>query len=216
MGLKNNPHEREDTIFATILSDGKIHVAVSEDTEGAVKREYETSDGKTGEKWEHVYTELSGMITKIDFREGDYGINLTVVVGDEDEEEKPVTLALSTESSFGEDLMKKLPNVDLKKPVKLEPFSFENDKNKKVRGVTVTQEGKKGEKEKILNFFWDADKKVPANGYPKPPVAKGKPLTKSQWRKYFSEAREFLIEDLTERFHIAGEESETDKSYNDM
>ncbi len=218
MGLKNNPHERQDTIFATILSDGKIHVAATEDTEGAVKREYETSDGKKGEKWELLYTELSGMIQKVDFHEGDYGINLLIVIGD-DEDEKPVTLALGTESNFGEDMMKKLPNIDLKRAVTLAPFSFENDKGKKQRGITVTQEDKKGNKTKLPNFYYDAEKKVVANGYPKPPAApKGKTLTKSQWRKYFGEAREFLIADITERFEISEDasKSQADKDYDAM
>lgn len=214
MALKNNPREHEDTIFATVLADGKIHVGVAEGTEGAIKREYETSDGKTGEKWEHVYTELTGMIQKVDFHEGDYGINLLVVVGEEGDE-KPVTLALGTESNFGEDMMKKLPNINLKESVTLSPYSFDNDKGKKQRGITVIQENKKGEKTKIPNFYFDADKKTVANGYPKPPVApKGKVLTKSQWRKYFGEARDFLIEDITKIFKI--EESEADKAFKAM
>lgn len=219
MGLKNNPHERQDTIFATILADGKIHVNVTKDTEGAVERKYETSDGKEGSKWEHVYTELSGMIKSIDFHEGDYGINLMLVIGDEDSEEKPVTLALSTSSTFGEDMLKKLPNINLKEPVTLTPFSFENEKGKKQRGITVVQTNKKGEKTKIPNYYYDVEKKKVANGYPTPPAQPktGKALTKSQWRKYFDEAREFLIADITERFDIGEkEESETTKAYNKM
>lgn len=212
MGLKNNPREHEDAIYATILADGKIHVAVKEGTEGAIKREYETSDKKQGFKWEHVYTELSGTIQKVTFKEGDFGINLIVTIGDEDaaEDEKPVSLALSTESNFGEDLMKKLPNIDMKKLVKLEPFSFENDKGKKVRGIVVTQPNKKGEMQKVYNFYSNEEKEQ-LNGYPKPP--KGK-VTKVGWRKYFSEARDFLIEDLTKRLGIKQEgvegESEED------
>lgn len=203
MGLKNNPHEHQDTIFATVLADGKIHVNVPEGTEGAVEREYETSDGKKGTKLELVYTELNGIIQKIDFHEGDYGINLQIVVGEEDDE-KPITLSLSTESNFGEDMMKKLPNINLKKPVTLAPFSFDNDKGKKQRGISVTQLNKKGEPEKILNFYFDPEKKVVINGYPAVPKPEkgGKPLSKTTWRKYFSVARDFLIEDITERFEI--------------
>ena len=36
--------------FISILADGKFHETVKEGTEGAVEREYETSDGKTGKK----------------------------------------------------------------------------------------------------------------------------------------------------------------------
>lgn len=214
MGLKNNPHEAADTIFATVLADGKIHVSVPEGTEGAVLREYETSDGKVGKKWEHVYTEVSGLIQKVDFKEGDYGINLIVVIGD-DEEEKSITLSLSTDGTYGEDMMKKLPNIDLKRPVTLMPYSFDNERGKKQRGISVIQKDKKGADTKIPGFYYDTEKKAPTNGYPKVPVAKkgAKTLTKTEWRKYFSEARDFLIEDITERFKITAEESEADKEY---
>ncbi len=70
MALKNNQREGK---FVSILADGKMHMTVPEGTEGAVKRDYETSDGKKGTKHELVYTELSGMIEKIEFYEGDFG-----------------------------------------------------------------------------------------------------------------------------------------------
>lgn len=200
MGLKNNPREHDDTIYATILADGKIHVAVSKDTEGAVEREYETSDGKKGSKWEHVYTELSGFIQKIAFKEGDYGINLLVTVGEEGDE-KPVTLAIGIDSNFGEDLMKKLPAIDMKKMVTIAPYAFE-DGGKKKKGVSITQEGKKKGDAlvKVASFYYDAEEKEIKNGYPKPP--KGAKITKVQWRKYFEEAREFMMEDLKKRFKL--------------
>lgn len=219
MGLKNNPHEHQDTIFASVLADGLIHVGVPKGTEGAIEREYETSDGKKGSKTELVYTELTGLIQKVDFHEGDYGINLQIVVGDEDDE-KPVTLSLSTESNFAEDMMKKLPNINLKKPVTLTPYSFENDKGKKQRGISVTQKNKKGEPEKIQSFYFDPDKKVVLNGYPAVPKPEkgGKPLSKTTWRKYFAAARDFLIEDITERFHIeeGNSKTKTDKEFEDF
>jgi len=219
MALKNNPHEHQDTIFATVLADGLIHVNVPTGTEGAVEREYETSNGKTGTKTELIYTELSGMLRKVDFHEGDYGINLLLVVGDKDDD-KPVTLSLSTDSNFGEDVMKKLPNIDLKRPVTLTPFSFEDDKGKKKRGVTITQLNKKKEVEKVGNFYYNADKKVVANGYPAVPKPKagGKAISKTEWRKYFAIAREFLIEDITERFEIeeGNSKTKTDKEFNDF
>lgn len=216
MALKNNAQERDDTTFASVLADGKIHVAVPDGTEGAVVREYETSDGKAGKKTELIYTEVSGLIQKVGLKEGEYGINIFVVIGDE-EDEKPVTLSLSTESNYGEDLLKKLPNINLKKVVTIAPYSFENDKGKKQRGLSITQEGKKDEKVKILNFYYDIEDKTVANGYPKPLTAsKGKVISKSQWRKYFSDAREFLIADVSKRLDITTEEGEATKVYNAM
>lgn len=195
--LKNT---REDSTFATVLSDGKIHINVPEGTEGAKVRKYKTSDGTEGSKTELVYNELIGIITKVDFYEGEYGMNLQVEVTDG--EEKPVVLSLATSSSYGEDMMKKLPNVDLSKRVKIVPFAFIDDKKKNKKGVTIWQHVKDGEKaEKITNYFYDAEKKENVNGYPNPKKTK-KPFTKDQWKLYFGECREFLIEKLTDIFKI--------------
>lgn len=222
MALKNNPKEHEDVTFASVLADGKIHVTVPEGTEGAVERKYATEEDKkdgdnekSGVKHELLYTELTGMLLKVDFHEGNYGKNLLLTIGEEDDE-KPVTLSLSTESNFGEDVMKKLPNINLKKEVTLTPYSFPDKRTgKNKRGVTITQPGKKGEVEKIGNFYYDADKKAAANGYPATPKpkVKGKALAKSDWRKFFGEAREFLIEDITERFKIEEQKSDADKDW---
>lgn len=194
MGLKNT---KSNDKFVSILADGTLRLVVPEGTEGAVKREYESSDGKTGVKYELVYTELAGMITHIGFYEGDYGKLIQVTVTDEEGES--YVLSVSTAQNYGEDLMKKLPNVDLKKPVKFVPYSFEDD-NKKVRkGITIYQD-----EEKIQNFYYDADKKKNINGYPDPKFKKKTP-TKDDWKLYFLSARMFLIDDITERLGITDE-----------
>lgn len=188
--LKNT---RPSNSFVSILSDGTMRVAAEEGAEGAVKREYETSDGKTGSKWEYVYTELTGKITNVSFYEGDYGklIQLTV----EDEESDPVVLSVNTSSNFGEDIMKKLPSIDLEEPVTLAPYSFEDDKGKKKRGVTITQNG-----EKLKNFYYDEEKKKNLHGFPEVKLPKGKKPTKDFWKLYFLEARMFLIDETEKRF----------------
>lgn len=224
MALKNNPKEHEDVTFASVLADGKIHVSVAEGTDGAVERAYATeedkksgSDKKSGLKHELIYTELEGMLLKVDFHEGNYGKNLLLTIGEEDDE-KPTTLSLATEGNFGEDAMKKLPNIDLKKAVILAPYSFPDKRTgKQKRGVTITQKNKKGEDVKIASFYTDSDKKAPINGYPVNPKAKkGEKIAKSVWRKFFGEAREFLIEDITKRFKIEEQKSQADKDYDDM
>jgi hypothetical protein len=89
--------------------------------------------------------------------------------------------------------------VDLKKPVKIVPFSFIPDgkKNSK-KGINLYQNDIK-----VESFYYDTDTKENINGYPKP--KKGGKLTKSEWRKYFSEAGEFLVEDTIKRFKIEEE-----------
>lgn len=179
--------------YLNILSDGTMRMSVPEGTEGAVTRTYETSDGKTGTKTELVLTELSGRISKVNFYDGAYGKLLQVTITDGDEE--PLTLSIGCESNFGEDLMKKLPAIDLEKPVILIPYSFEDDKGKKRRGITVKQD-----EIKIENFYYDKETKKNKFGYPTPKITKK--MDKDKWKLHFMEARMFLIEDITKRFKI--------------
>lgn len=208
MALNNT---REEKIYATVLSDGKIHVSVPEGTEGSVVREYETSDGKSGSKTEMIYTELVGTITKVDFFEGDFGKSLLLTVADG--ETKPVVLSLSTSSNFGEDMMKKLPAIDMDQPVIIAPYSFDDEKGKKKRGVTVTQDGTK-----LTNFFFDSEAKKNLHGYPEIPKAKGKKvISKDEWKIYFAQARVFLCDYIAEKFGIdTPEVSEIEQVYNDL
>lgn len=202
----------DDRIFASVLADGRIHVTVPEGTEGAKVRKYETSDGKTGEKTELIYKDLIGLITKIEFRDGEFGTQLQVTVSDG--EEKPVVLSLSTSSNYGEDMMKKLINVDLEKSVKIAPYSFKDDKGKVRKGITISQHDG-DEMVKLGNYFYDPKKEKNINGYPEPKFPKGKKtLTKDQWKIYFATAREFLVEQITEHFKLDKvEASDADKEF---
>lgn len=173
--------------YYSILSDGKFHTQVDEGTAGAVRREYETSDGKKGVKYELIAQSISGRITNIAIYEGDYGKNLQVFMGDD------VIVSLNCASNFGEDFMKKLPNIDIEKDVKLSPYSFEDADTKKVKkGITVYQDEKK-----IADFYHnkEGEKWVEANGYPKIP-AKAKDWSKDEWKLFFLNARIFLLSEV--------------------
>lgn len=207
MSLKNT---REDSIFASILSDGKIHVASVEGAEGAVKREYETSDGKKGSKWELLYSELGGKITEMNFRDGDFGQQLFVKV--QDGEEKPVILTLATSSSFCEDFMKKVFNINMEEPVILAPYAFQDDKGKSKKGISISQGGNK-----ITNYFYDAEKKENTHDYPVVPKPKGKkPISKEEWKLWFAQCRIFLVDKMTEHFKLGDDKAQADKDYDAM
>lgn len=189
MALENT---RTDATYVSVLSDGSMRVSVPEGTDGAVRRDYETSDGKKGTKYELVYTQLTGIITGIQFRDGDFGKQLQVTVTDGDE--TPIVLSLNTSSNFAEDLLKKIPAIDMTKPVKLAPFSFEDDNGKLRKGMTVVQDEKK-----VQNFFYDFHEKKNLHGYPDPVFKKTKtgevkPFSKEEWKIYFAQCRVFLIE----------------------
>lgn len=182
-------HKKEE--YVTVLSDGTLRLVVPEGTEGAVKREYETSTGEKGVKYELVFNTLVGHVTGVAFHDGDFGKLLQLTVNDG---KGDMILSLSTATNFGEDVMKKLPNIDFTKECSFSPFSFTNEKGKSVKGVSIVQEG-----EKIKNFFQSTDPEIkePINGYPK---AKGDTTkySKDKWKIYFLEAREFLTEYIEE------------------
>lgn len=201
MSLRNTQEERT---FASILADGKIHVAVPDGTPGSVVRVFKNSQtGLEGKKTEMVYTEVIGKITKVSFYEGDYGKQLQLTVQGK-EGEKPTVLSLGTSSNYGEDMMKKLPNIDLEKYIKIVPYSFVDEKGKSKKGITVWQKSDEtGKNEKVKNYFYDEEKKKNLHGFPVPKKLKNdKPLSTDQWKLYFGECREFLVEFITEKYKI--------------
>lgn len=187
-------------IISILGSDGTFRLTVKEGTPGAEYREYETSDGKKGAKWELVYKSLSGRITNLQTFDGDYGTNLMVTMTYEgqDGEETSDIISIGLSTPFGEDFMKKLPNINLDEFVTLSPYSFEDDKGKTRKGITVKQGDTK-----LANFFYEAGEDgargTNINGYPDP-VGDTDKFTKDDWKIYFMTARKFLTEYTTEHF----------------
>ena len=171
-------------------SDGTFRLASEEGVEGAVRRDYETSDGKSGTKWERVYRSIGGKIVDMEIYEGDYGTNIIIGV---EHEEGIDHLSFNTGTPYGEDLMKKLPNIDFTKEVTFSPYNFTDDAGKNRRGISIVQDD-----EKIQNFFYDAKKKEPINGLEAIKLPKGKTISKDKWKAYFLEVRVFLLEYVQE------------------
>lgn len=171
--------------FISVLSDGKFHEKTSEETEGAVLREYELRDGTKGSKWELVYQKVENvLITKVEFEDGDYGKNILVTLSDGDNE---VVWAQGTKTNFGEDLMKKLPAVDFAEKVTIQPYSFPSEKTgKPVRGVNIYQKN-----DKVLSHFWDGEK--PVNGLPEVDKEAAKNFDSDDWISHFTIVRKFLV-----------------------
>ena len=192
MALK--PKEQKNIL--TVLSDGSIRLPVLEGTEGATKREIK--DKQTNEvtqiKHERVFEELSGKITHISFYDGDFGklIQLTIVDNVEGEDQEYI-LSVATSSSFGEDIMKKLPAMNLAKEIVLRPYSFLGDNGKSLKGVSITQDGVK-----IENHFYDKEKKKALNGVPEP-EGDIKKFDSDDWKIYFTKVRKFLVKNVEDK-----------------
>jgi len=153
---------------------------------GTVRRDYETADGKKGTKYELVFKRLEGVIVRIEIFKGDFGKNLLINVEKNDEK---AILSLGVASPFGEDFMKKFPNIDLGKEISFEPFSFENDNGKTIKGITLKQDG-----EKLENHYFDKENKKAINGVPEPEGDTEK-YDSDDWKGYFLKVRKFLLQE---------------------
>jgi len=172
--------------FVSILADGKLHETVPAGTEDAVEREYETSDGKKGKKWERVYAELRGTVKKVEFWKGEYGDMIQLTFADKTGEEQ-ITLSQGIKGNFGEDILRKLPNLIPGKELWLKPYAFDDENGKPKRGVTFYQNG-----DKLTDFFRD-EKGNKLHGYPEPD-GDSTTYDSDDWAMYFTKARKFTVE----------------------
>jgi hypothetical protein len=205
-------YTKERPNYFNVLADGKFHLEVPEGTEGAVRRDYETSDKKQGFKWELLAETITGKIVEITKYEGDFGTSV-IISFEAEGDEKRVVVSLSANGNFGEDFLKKLNNIKTDVEVSLSPFSFEDGKGKKRKGISIVQNG-----EKIQSYYskkGEDGKWTEINGYPQlPPVKINKktkeiiPLSKVEWKVYFGQARIFMLEEL-EKHPLFKEQSET-------
>lgn len=202
------------TYLNVLNSDGTLRMVVDETTPGAVRRDWESGDGKTsGTKWELIFQTVSGIVSSVEMYEGDYGKNLIIGLTDGDDPE--IKVSFSMNSAFGEDMAKKLPALDLTQKVELSPFSFEDDNGKTRKGVSVVQDGKK-----VQNYFYDFHEKKAINGFPTPAFKKDKktgelkPFSKDEWKIYFAQVRQFLIEYIEEH-HLIAPKNELDEAMED-
>ena len=166
------------------INEGKFKKKVTEDTPGAIPRKWETTDGKSGIKYELHYNALFGFIEGIKIVDGEYGKQIVVTLDKDQDGETPI-IALAVNQKYGVDFLKKLPAIDLKKEVRIMPFNFDNDDGKEVTGVRVDH---KDDNEKftvkVANFFSDGTKTI--NGYPDPEPNAKETYSKEDWKNYFS------------------------------
>lgn len=212
MGLLKNT---DDKRYLYILADGKMHEKVEEGTEGAILRVHEADDGTKTEKWEMAYPGVSGMVTDVAFFDGSYGTNINIVI--EDEEEHKFCLSLKASSRYGEAFMEALPNLDLNKEVTFKTYSFpdKNNKDRRVQGMTIMQDG-----EKIRSHFtlYDEETKTysyPVEGYPVPDAKTKKKNTSEAWKIFFAMRNEWLKDYLTEAGLIKASPDGADEAKSD-
>ncbi len=170
-------------LFLTIIG-GAFKQKVDEGTEGAKRRDYETSDGATGTKYEIEHRNLTGNITNIDFEDSPYGNVLKVIITHESGEAAQFQCA--SDSRYAIDFMKKLPALDLSKEVVINPYDFEDKNGKRRTAFNIVQGGNK-----IYSAYWDNEKKVALLGIPQ---ANADDMDdKDDWKMFFMTEKKFLI-----------------------
>jgi hypothetical protein len=183
---------REKNLYYTIIG-GSFRVQVDKDDPQAIRRDWTSADGqKSGTKYERIVNSLVGYIEDIQFRDTEYGLQMYVALDKNLNDEMPV-IALQTASREAEDLMKKLPNINFLKEVRLRPFNFEGDSGDEVRGMEVMQPDEKGEFiVKVTGYFRDVATKENINAFPSP-EGDTENYSKDDWKLYFLQARKFLV-----------------------
>lgn len=174
------------------IVDGSIREKVAEGTPNAIRREWEAG-GEKGVKFELIYKQITGRIVGVEFYDGESGgrkfRNLNLRFEEIDGKTPILSVGLSTR--YATDLLKKLPNIDLKEEVLLRPYSFTPDGEEKEKvGVEIKQRDYTGNFEKkITNFFHkkEGEKWVEANGYPAPTDE-----DREDWKFYYLKAGKFL------------------------
>lgn len=195
---------RSQVKFAKILADGNLHIQAEDPkAEGVVARKVEKSDGTEVVYMEHVYNSISGKITSLEVKDGDFGRNLYIAIDNE------IVVSAGTSNSFGLELLKKIPNIDVAKEVTIAPYSFTDENGRSVKGVNVYQDGAK-----VFSFFQEGTGKDTKNlhGYPDVDEAKKPEKTEKTkwskfWQKYFDDVEEFLVEYVQKNHTIAYEEA---------
>jgi len=183
--------------YYTIV-DGTFRTQVPEDHPDAVRRDWKSADGKSsGTKYERIIRALYGYITEISFADTQFGMQIYIKLDKNTDGEEP-TVALNVTSREAEDLMKKLPNIDLALEVQLRPYAFDGTEGDEVRGMSVMQPDEFGDfKKKVVGFFRDFDAKKNINGFPNPDGDTDS-YSKDDWKIYFLLCRKFLIHYTTE------------------
>jgi len=183
-------HEGGNKTYLKII-DGKLRQEVDKDTQGAVKRDWTAPDGSTGTKWELVFDSVSGTLTGLSTRDTDFGKFLNI------EFDGIEVVSLHTDHRYFSDFVKKLASCDVTKPMTVRPYDFVDKNEKRVTGVSITQEGHGWRDDKAPDFFYDFEKKTYKHDFPKAAHTKTNPFDKDDWKAYFIGVKKFLLAYVT-------------------
>lgn len=174
---------------------GKVRQKSNENDPEASYREWIDKDKKKHEVHERVYSSISGYITKVATKIGEFGEQFHFHFDWLDENEPLLIVSLPSGDKYLRDILKKLPNIDFSQPVTFKPFSFEDKTTKKIKeGVSISQ-NPDDPKDLIQSYFYDSNRKCNLYGYPE--MTEQNP-TNEDWKIYFLQEMKFLRNSVAE------------------
>lgn len=175
--------EKQNILYLSIVA-GILREKVQEGTEGAVKRTY-IHDEQTKVKWEILHKNLKGHLRSVEFKVGDFGKQaiFTITSGDD-----TAQLFLPVKSRYFTDFAKKIPTMDIKEEITINPFDFVGKNDKQVTGMTVYQGAAK-----LGSYYWNGSEAI--NGIPTV-VGDYKDYDSDDWAAFFTNERNFLVNEL--------------------
>lgn len=179
--------EKGNVLYLSVVG-GNMVESSKEGVKGAVKREYETSDGKKGVKYEILHKNLVGRITEVEFKDGSFGEQALIKF--QNGKEKAI-VTVTTSSKYFTDFAKKLPNVDLSKDVTFNVYDFESKEGKQQTGVSITQEGVK-----VKGAYWDSETKKSLKGFPNVSKSERADMDSDDWKMFFIKVKKFLKKEV--------------------
>jgi len=137
--------QNANTIFLNIIG-GKITQRVNEGTEGAKSRKLEKGPKSGTEVWEVEHDFVSGKIVDGGIKESEYGDRIELKLQDKDEY---YVLTVNWDySKLRDAIVKRLPNLDVEKPVEISCFP-DRDTGQPV--LMIRQGGE------VVKYFWTRD-----------------------------------------------------------
>lgn len=166
--------------FARRVKDGDSNARMRKNKEGK-------------EVWEEYSDSLTGSIKSVSLQSGEYGEQLVVTL-------IPAPgftyyIQIGRQTRFANCFLERLPQLRTGMSVKIIPYSFEDDNQKKVSGLNIFS-GTNFEKKHESSFRVKKDGKIEyLSGFPKFPE-NWNTLKESQKKIYFVQVEEFLNEQL--------------------
>ena len=189
------------------IKDGSFRLPSEQGNPKAIRREYTNPKTKeSGVAYELGFGALSGLIKDIRFHENTLKDGTVLrsmnIILDENEENKLPIISLPIDSRYTSDFLKKLPNIDLEKEVRFQPYDFDPKEGARQVGISITQpDDTENFSVKIFNFFLEEGepgedgRKVYKNlhGFPEPTEE-----DKEDWKFYFAKVNKFLVKYVKE------------------